>query len=70
MLPVTTKHGRDYPLHELTKLPFYMEQRVVIGISMNFMDVHVNRAPIAGRNRLSASFSWEFWFVETARNGF
>lgn len=49
MLPVSTKHGQDYPLRELTKTEFYTEDATVLGISMNFMDVHVNRAPIAGR---------------------
>ena len=60
MLPVSTKHGRDYPLHELTKLPFYMEHALVIGISMNFMDVHVNRAPIAGRIAFQRHFPGSF----------
>jgi phosphatidylserine decarboxylase len=60
MLPISTKHGQDYPLRELTKLPFYMEQTVVIGISMNFMDVHVNRAPIAGRIAFQRHFPGSF----------
>ena len=52
--------GGDYPLHELTKLPFYMEHALVIGISMNFMDVHVNRAPIAGRIAFQRHFPGSF----------
>lgn len=60
MLPISTKHGQDYPLRELTKSPFYMEQAVVIGISMNFMDVHVNRAPIAGRIAFQRHFPGSF----------
>jgi phosphatidylserine decarboxylase len=60
MLPVSSKHGQDYPLRELTKLPFYMEHVVVIGISMNFMDVHVNRAPIAGRIAFQRHFPGSF----------
>ncbi len=60
MLPISTKYGHDYPLHELTKLPFYTEEAIVLGISMNFMDVHVNRAPIAGRIAIQRHFSGRF----------
>ncbi len=60
VLPTSTKHGHDYPLRELTKLPFYTEQAIVLGISMNFMDVHVNRAPIAGRIAFQHHFPGRF----------
>lgn len=49
MLPVATKDGREYSLQELIKTPLCSERAVVIGIGMSFLDVHVNRAPIAGR---------------------
>ena len=48
VLPVATKSGRSYTLQELTKTPLQTKEAVVIGIGMNFLDVHVNRAPIAG----------------------
>lgn len=48
-LPVSTKHGRSYRLDELTGCPLEAQDATVIGIAMNFLDVHVNRAPIAGR---------------------
>ena len=60
MLPVSTKYGHEYPLEELTKMPFYFREAVVIGISMNFLDVHVNRAPIAGRIILHRHFPGRF----------
>ncbi len=60
VLPVSTKHGHEYRLQELTKTPFDSQEAVVIGISMNFLDVHVNRAPIAGRITLQRHFSGLF----------
>ena len=49
MLPVSDKHGRRYPLVELTKTQLHSDDAVVIGIAMNFADVHVNRSPLDGR---------------------
>jgi len=60
MLPVATKHGRDYELIELTKTPLRDQEAVVVGIAMSFLDVHVNRAPIAGRIRLRRHFPGRF----------
>ncbi len=55
-VPVSTKHGRDYALQELTGTPLTSEDAYVIGIGMSFLDVHVNRAPIAGRIVLRRHF--------------
>jgi phosphatidylserine decarboxylase len=60
MLPVATKHGRDYGLTELTKTPLNAEEAIVVGIAMSFLDVHVNRAPIAGRVKLRKHFPGRF----------
>ena len=48
-LPVSDKQGRAYTLTELTRTPLEADDAIVIGIGMNFADVHVNRAPIEGR---------------------
>ena len=60
MLPVSTKHGRDQPLVELTKTPLRGRDAVVIGIGMSFTDVHVNRAPISGKVSLHCHFPGRF----------
>jgi len=49
LLPVSDKRGRRYPLTELTKTRLHQDDAVVIGIAMNFADVHVNRSPLQGR---------------------
>jgi phosphatidylserine decarboxylase len=59
-LPSSTKKGRDYDLVELTKTPLRHDDAIVIGIAMSFLDVHVNRAPIAGRVRLRQHFPGRF----------
>jgi phosphatidylserine decarboxylase len=60
VLPTATKHGRDYELVELTRTPLRDQDAVVIGIAMSFLDVHVNRAPIAGRVRVRRHFPGRF----------
>jgi phosphatidylserine decarboxylase len=53
MLPVSKKDGSTYPLTELTGVSLKDDDAVVIGIAMSFLDVHVNRSPIAGLVALS-----------------
>lgn len=59
-LPVTSKHGRHCSVSELLKTSFYSSDAWVIGISMSLLDVHVNRAPIAGRVTFQKHFPGKF----------
>lgn len=46
---VSIKAGTRYPLEELIQNPWPARGGHLIGIEMNVLDVHVNRAPIGGR---------------------
>lgn len=59
-IPVSAKVGRRYPLEELTRTELQSEEAVVIGIALSFLDVHVNRAPIAGRVSVQRHFAGRF----------
>src|SRR5262245_16423455 len=59
-LPVSKKGGHSYALTELTKTTLSSNETVVVGIGMNFVDVHVNRAPIAGRVTFRRHFPGRF----------
>jgi len=68
VVPVSTKHGRDYRLEELTHTPLATEDAVVVGIAMSFLDVHVNRAPIAGTVTLQRHFPGLFGSLKDPEN--
>ncbi len=47
--PISEKSGRRFRLEELLHSNAVAGGGTLIGIGMNFLDVHVNRAPISGR---------------------
>ncbi len=59
-LPVSTKHGKSVALEELTRTPVHEGDSIVVGIGMSLLDVHVNRAPIAGRVTVRRHFPGRF----------
>ena len=59
-LPVAQKHGASVALEELTHTALHERDAVVVGIAMSFLDVHVNRAPIAGHVAVSRHFPGRF----------
>jgi len=60
LLPTSTKKGRRYALTELTKTQLMDGDAVVVGIALSFLDVHVNRAPLAGHLSLLRRFPGRF----------
>lgn len=51
-IPFSEKGGRRFSLHDFVESDFLSDGGYLIGIAMNFLDVHVNRAPIGGKSRL------------------
>lgn len=60
MLPVSSKEGRDYRVDDLVRTPLAEDEAIVVGISLSFLDVHVNRSPIEGRVMLARRFPGVF----------
>jgi phosphatidylserine decarboxylase len=58
--PLVRKNGRDYLLSELTGIGSLAGAAYVIGVEMSFLDVHVNRCPIAGQVRLLRHIEGQF----------
>jgi len=50
--PAGMKEGCPYSIEEFTQCTVFGGGGVVIGIGMSFLDVHVNRSPVAGVVRL------------------
>jgi phosphatidylserine decarboxylase len=65
-IPVSVKKSRRMKLTELTKTDLLAEGGYLVGIAMNVMNVHVNRAPIQGTVRLIKHFKGKFLSLRRA----
>jgi len=59
-MPLVTKGGRDYLLRELMGTSLSASAAQVIGVEMNFLNVHVNRCPVAGQVKLLRRIEGKF----------
>ncbi len=48
-IPFSEKKGRKFSLDDFIKSNIDLKKGYLIGIAMNYLDVHVNRAPIGGK---------------------
>lgn len=48
-IPVSEKNGQTFTLNELAQTKLLPSSGYLIGTSMTYLDVHVNRSPIAGK---------------------
>lgn len=59
-VPLSTKKGHRFKLRELAQTGFIKDGGYLIGIGMNLLNVHVNRAPIRGRVEMVKHTKGEF----------
>jgi len=59
-LPESRKGRLTYPIEELAGRRILDRGGFLVGIAMNFLDVHVNRTPVRGRVSLSRHVSGKF----------
>jgi len=73
--PFSEKKGKTFSLSDFIRADFFPQEGHLIGIAMNYLDVHVNRAPISGRISLLKHIKGSFLslkkkeaFIQNERN--
>lgn len=59
-IPSSEKNNKVIPLDEFTGTEFMNQNGLIVGIGMSVLDVHVNRAPVAGKIVLKKHISGLF----------
>lgn len=65
-VPTSEKHSRTFRLEELLGTDLLTRGGCLVGISMSFLDVHVNRAPISGSISLMHHVKGRFFSLKKA----
>ncbi|MGA1869149.1 MAG: phosphatidylserine decarboxylase [bacterium] len=63
-VPYSQKKGKRFKLHDLTKSDILNEGSYLIGIGMNFLNVHVNRSPISGKINILKHIKGNFFSLK------
>lgn len=63
-VPLFEKNGKKFSLQDFIQAPSLPEAGYLIGISMTYLDVHVNRAPISGTIALLKHINGHFFSLK------
>lgn len=63
-VPYSQKKGKRFELSEMIKSDIFNNGGYIIGISMNFLNVHINRAPISGRVKIIKHIKGRFFSLK------
>ncbi len=63
-IPFSEKKGRTFSLNDFVQADVLAQGGYLIGIAMNYLDVHVNRAPISGKISLIKHIRGSFFSLK------
>lgn len=65
--PFAVKNNHNIPLHEFAQVDLIPHRGFQIGIAMNYLNVHVNRSPIAGTVKMVQAVPGKFGSLKDIR---